>query len=434
MINNQTINSFGPDIPNNYSKYSIVSTPSASNKNYRQCNFPNFPLKTNSAIDNNPEVPFIPNYCDWNEKYKCSKNPIFKCSDYVNNYELDSNKIGYRSTKVLEQINQTELEREPIIITKNNNNLSDNDYIYDRDADDSILYTGNENIDNINWSPVPEPIPTFNNINSLKENFEQVNAPLRDKYVVFSNLSSKKLSAPNGFQLPDSPLRFQRVCDFNEIKNIPIEKEKSYHLTNIPDYNSDYLIQKTHMKENFTCPEQNEFDTMYIKILESYAIALSNYVNNHPGFSGWKNYWKHLENGLRKNGLNFKRLEDSDADVAYSISKGQTLSFRIRDMEKYIPLRIYVYVLCHECAHIADYDEYGHTPKFYKLMHMLEVAAYQMRLLQPESYSIIPYSSNGQEILTKNSIKQELYDGCDILSHHSSPNFWLGIKNGIKKL
>ena len=133
--------------------------------------------------------------------------------------------------------------------------------------------------------------------------------------------------------------------------------------------------------------------------------------------------------------MNFKQLSDSHEDVAYSIDKGAELSFRFRDKDKYLPLSVESYILAHEMAHVAN-EEIGHGEKFQELMHLIEVAAYMLQFIDVSKYPNHTVHSNGQEILSRSSIKQELYEGIDnLIAHSSKPEqkeYWRQVKKRVE--
>lgn len=69
-------------------------------------------------------------------------------------------------------------------------------------------------------------------------------------------------------------------------------------------------------------------------------------------------------------------------------------------------------------AHVAN-EEIGHGNKFQELMHLIEVAAYMLQFIDLSKYSDSTVHSNGQEILSRSSIKYELRDGIENLIRHS---------------
>ncbi len=167
-------------------------------------------------------------------------------------------------------------------------------------------------------------------------------------------------------------------------------------------------------KEKYT-NNGSMFKEMYINVLQTHANSLTNFVNNTSFFSPWKTDWKRLQTNLHKCNCLFEILDASDADVAYVENKGERMKFRIRDNDRYVALSVYMYVLIHELAHLAN-NEYGHGEKFQQLMHLLEVAGLMLKILNPKTYpEHKSLSSNGQTILSKNSIIDELNDGINIL-------------------
>ena len=118
-------------------------------------------------------------------------------------------------------------------------------------------------------------------------------------------------------------------------------------------------------KEGFENPIEKEADYMYLQALKIRASAVCKFLNDHASYKKWSSNWKLLEKNLKRNGLLFERLDDTDADIAYVINKGDKVKFRIRDEKRYVPLNIYQYVLYHEMAHMST-TELQHTPKFHE--------------------------------------------------------------------
>lgn len=171
-------------------------------------------------------------------------------------------------------------------------------------------------------------------------------------------------------------------------------------------------------KESFTCQCQPYLDSMYTHILESRAAAIVMYLLKDPSFKPWIKEWEFLQRNINKCNMDFKQLADDHEDVAYSLDKGKELSFRFRDKDRYLPLSVESYILAHEMAHVAN-EEIGHGNKFQELMHLIEVAAYMLQFIDLSKYSDSTVHSNGQEILSRNSIKYELRDGIENLIKHS---------------
>ena len=187
-------------------------------------------------------------------------------------------------------------------------------------------------------------------------------------------------------------------------------------------------------KEGFTCQCQPYLDSMYKHILEARASAILMYLLKDQSFSPWIKEWKFLERNINKCNMDFTQLADDHEDVAYSMDKGSELSFRFRDKDKYMPLSVESYILAHEMAHVAN-EEVGHGEKFQELMHLIEVAAYMLQFIDLSKYSDQTVHSNGQEILSRRSIKYELFDGIQRLIDHSDDpeqrEYWEEIKKRV---
>lgn len=378
--------------------------------------------------------------------YSFTKN--VNSHDMLNNAnKKQTNKISLYSSPI--NTKETKSEREIDYIYDNNKNNLDEieeDRIQDRNRFNKYL---------------PDFLQDFPEDN--RESFEVVRNHNLGSYIKntspFSNTSKQNNSNRkiNNFLLT----RSRNIENYNT--NEDIDKDistyntteyslnKKYENTkSIPELNefnvntSEYIFTDTVNREQF---KENEiiFDDMdtncresfqnatnistgdhtYISILESYAIMIVQYVNKNKDFEHWCDYWNYLECNLNKCRGLFERLECSDADVAYVEDKGRRMRFRIRDNTKYVPLSIYVYVLVHELAHLANGDEYGHTAKFTMLMNLLEVAAFELGILKVEKYPLITYRSNNTPILSKSSIKSELENGIyQIIKHGGNDKFY----------
>ena len=189
------------------------------------------------------------------------------------------------------------------------------------------------------------------------------------------------------------------------------------------------------IKEGFHCQCQPYLDDMYRHILEARASAIIMYLTKDPSFAPWSAEWEFLKRNISKCNMDFNQLADDHEDVAYSLDKGKELSFRFRDKDKYMPLSIESYVLAHEMAHVAN-KEVGHGEKFQELMHLIEVAAYMLQFIDLSKYPDSTVHSNGQEILSRRSIKHELCDGIDNLINHSrdpeQQEYWRQIRRRVE--
>lgn len=193
--------------------------------------------------------------------------------------------------------------------------------------------------------------------------------------------------------------------------------------------------RRTPPREGFQCQCQPYLDSMYKHILEARASAIVLYLLKDQSFRPWIKQWEFLQRNINKCNMDFNQLEDDHEDVAYSLDKGKELSFRFRDKDKYMPLSVESYVLAHEMAHVAN-EEVGHGEKFQELMHLIEVAAYMLQFIDLSKYSDSTVHSNGQEILSRRSIKHELFDGIDnLIAHSEDPEqreYWEQIRKRVE--
>ena len=200
-------------------------------------------------------------------------------------------------------------------------------------------------------------------------------------------------------------------------------------------FNPNVTVAQSGTKEGFMCQCQPYLDDMYTHILESRAAAIVTYLTKDPSFRPWMREWNFLQANIKKCNMDFKQLADGHEDVAYSLDKGKELSFRFRDKDKYMPLSVESYILAHEMAHVAN-EEIGHGEKFQELMHLIEVAAYMLQFIDLSKYDDRVVRSNGQEILSRKSIKYELIDGINNLIRHSKSQeqreYWERIKNRVE--
>lgn len=167
-------------------------------------------------------------------------------------------------------------------------------------------------------------------------------------------------------------------------------------------------------KEGFTRVNEDDsyLDQVYIQSLESRILAVIHYVMNNDTYSKWKQNWAALDKTLKKNDFCFSRLVGSDADVAYTVNKGESTRFRIRDKDmRYVPLNIYQYVLLHECAHIANFNKWGHGKEFQCLLSLLCLASYELGFINLRRMQKSVYLSNGQPILCQRDMKNEILHG-----------------------
>ena len=124
-------------------------------------------------------------------------------------------------------------------------------------------------------------------------------------------------------------------------------------------------------------------------------------------------------------------MSPRNSDVAHVINKGDKIAFRVRDNSgKYIPINIYQYVMCHELAHMAT-DDLQHTSEFWKLLRIMCFAMFELGLYDFAKLRKFSgyYNSNGQAILSLDSIKSDIELGCNELRKASkNENYNLYIK------
>ena len=185
-------------------------------------------------------------------------------------------------------------------------------------------------------------------------------------------------------------------------------------------------------KETFDNPIEKEADYVYLEALKTRAIAVCRFLNNHESYKPWANNWKLLERNLRRNKLLFERLDDTDADIAYVINKGDEVKFRIRDERRYIPLNIYQYVLYHEMAHMST-TELQHTPKFHELLNLISLAGFELGFIDLSRTTKDFYMTNNQPILCRASLKEEITSGCELMKeiHPESKLYYDSVKNVV---
>lgn len=173
---------------------------------------------------------------------------------------------------------------------------------------------------------------------------------------------------------------------------------------------------------------------LYKHVLQSYSIMLVNFLSNFEDFKPWIHYWRYLHKNLYKCNCIFEILKPNDKDVAYVQNKGEKMRFRIQDKNRFVPISIYTYVLCHELAHLANEHEYGHGQNFQDLMHLIELAAYELGIIKPEKYPEDNYTSNDMVILSKSSIKQELIEGINLVVRKgANRKFYTDLANKIDR-
>lgn len=174
----------------------------------------------------------------------------------------------------------------------------------------------------------------------------------------------------------------------------------------------------TGSENSFENPIAKEADYMYMTALKVRANAVCSYLQNNVSYKTWSDNWRLLESNLRGGQL-FERLDDTDADIAYVVNKGEEIKFRIRDKKKYVPINTYQYVLYHEMAHMST-TEKQHTPFFCKLLNIITLAGFECGFIDLSKFPYGYYTTNGAPILSKSSMKEEIIDGANHLKEVNS--------------
>lgn len=172
----------------------------------------------------------------------------------------------------------------------------------------------------------------------------------------------------------------------------------------------------------------------YLEALKTRATAVCFYLRNNSSYQKWAENWEFLESNLKKSKLLFERLDESDADIAYVINKGEEIKFRIRDEKRFVPLNIYQYVLYHEMAHLSTH-ELQHTPKFHELLNIISLAGFELGFVDLTRIQRSFYLTNGQPILCKASLKEEIIEGCQWLmkANPRTKEYYKDVMDLVKK-
>ena len=272
--------------------------------------------------------------------------------------------------------------------------------------------------------------------------FEKIIYPEGDKY---SQYKSQDYSQPNSqdYSQPNSQGYLQSYSQPNS-QSYPQDYSQPNSQSYPQNKTKDGFSPKRHVvhvdvkrgnKEGFENPIEKDADYMYLQALKIRASAVCDFLNNHASYRNWTSNWKLLEKNLKRNGLLFERLDDTDADIAYVINKGDEVKFRIRDEKRYVPLNIYQYVLYHEMAHMST-TELQHTPKFHELLNIISLAGFELGFIDLTRTTKEFYTTNGQPILCRASMKEEISYGCDWLkkANPKSALYYESIKKAVNRL
>lgn len=419
--------------------YIVQQQPSERMKPFYQNNFSQQSLITNASV-NNPRLQTLTSpFPIYDKKNTDVRSKAYETDKYFDTeFKLDYYRIN---PDINRQVGIRKNKYCPVIHFDNNGNETIYDNINDSklidiiDPDDSELKE--------QFNPLRTDMTTFDKLykNDRIIPFYEQNSNLQKSSINITNntLSNNDRILRTALMNTDKRKRLNSSSSKSRMKLYDKLKTDEMIRTafSTENMNGMSIVDNSgnsyeNIKESFECSNRNEFDEMYIHILESRAISINTYLLKHPSFKHWKHNWEFMKRNLDKTGITFEQLEDTDDDVAYSVDKGKELKFRFRDRKTYIPLSIEAYILSHELAHMST-EELQHTKTFNELMCIIMVAAYMLRYIDLKNYPIITYKSNGQDILSKNSIKEELYDGIDLIIKYSPEysDFWKNVKNYI---
>ena len=171
----------------------------------------------------------------------------------------------------------------------------------------------------------------------------------------------------------------------------------------------------TVVHEGFTQKFASDADKIYMNSVKSSIKSILDMIEEVECFRPFDREWKNLRRQLEKYNWNINLLDSSDKDIAYSLSKGKELNFKTKDTKTYLPMKIMIYVICHELAHVACVSEQGHTEKFSKTMWLIECAAFMTGLLRPSSFPVETLHFSNQAVVSRKIVRDELLIGFNML-------------------
>jgi hypothetical protein len=115
-------------------------------------------------------------------------------------------------------------------------------------------------------------------------------------------------------------------------------------------------------------------------------------------FARRRDYFEHL---LR--GFNYEEIHEHapklGGDVAYSLDKGRKIMLCLRDArDGNIDIDTLMFVILHECAHIANYDEWGHEEQYWSIFKSLLNEAVESGAYEAINYARAPVYYCGFEL------------------------------------
>ncbi|MCK9604026.1 MAG: hypothetical protein M0R66_06695 [Candidatus Omnitrophica bacterium] len=99
---------------------------------------------------------------------------------------------------------------------------------------------------------------------------------------------------------------------------------------------------------------------------------------------------RHLLRDFNYEAIYEHRPRAGSQNVAYSIGKGRTIMLCLRDANRVVDVGVLMFVVLHEAAHIANYNEWGHGERFWSIFKYLLAEAVAVGVYVPEDYARAP--------------------------------------------
>ena len=199
-------------------------------------------------------------------------------------------------------------------------------------------------------------------------------------------------------------------------------------------------MQETSQPEPFKDSHLTPLDHTYRELLRSSSYALLNFLLNHEAYKPWMKHWNILRDNMEKTNLNVEKLTTDDDEIAYTLDKGEVIRFRWKDEHGYLNKNVFMYVLLHELTHESFPQSFqGHGEPFPQMLCLMCVAAVELGILDVSKVPSKTVMSNGKPITSKDSIKQEVLFGIEMLKKGNSTNndmikYYNGWKEYIERM
>ena len=190
-------------------------------------------------------------------------------------------------------------------------------------------------------------------------------------------------------------------------ENDPIS-ERRLEISPYIDNQKTETFRNSYNKENFTKPFTDSADSVYMIAIKNDIRSILEMLLTAQCFKPFSDKWNALEKNLNRHNWNINWLNENDSEIAYSLNKGEELNFKTRDKNSYLPMKIMVYVICHEMAHVACVNETGHTETFYHTMWLIECAAFMTGLLRPQDFPLREVKFSNEGIVSREIMLKEL--------------------------